>query len=684
MFSPSLFTIRTQNLQQCPCKGSYKAENFWPVEGYIGGLKMEPSNVVSMLLELLVDPILPAKASSRDSPPLSQQQSVAKQVHSVVLLYNYYHRKQNPELDFLPFDEFCKLAVSLRPNLLAHMKSTRKSDESELIDVANQDQLSLTEEKVMEACNISRSLDPLKSVPNVEGWPISKVAVLLVDCKMENCFLLFGSITEGVWSLIEKDVDASSFSSNVSSENGTKFYKKRKVIDGLQNTKFLRIGYSAVKEAAGVSETDVTVLGRYTVYSKSKEKAAARFFIMKCSQLINQEANQVPIRDLIQRLQGPLVKMSSSSWIITPAVEYFDLLPYAEVISEWFSRETISNSLQEPNLAEKKAVEDGAERTESNITKGVNIDLDSKPSSDNIESVQQKKNNTSCTMAECGSVKEAQDMDVNNSSVVPSQNRECQLNVNTLHVSEDQNMENKSTQHNSNGFTHPIKVVKVDPTMSLIDEDEGGKSACNKIWGYTDSEKDIQEEFSPVANNSHSNIEKLQNLLDSKGGALSQTALTILKRKKNELTLLQRMVDEDIALCEQKIQRILADVEDSLEIKLDTIIEGCNYAWEENHGGIRKSLEDQCLAPCTKMKSWAEAVLITQSPCEELDSICNKNIWTIPMYRVSLSDRGFQALVTVKGPDFEFSLGGDSCSNPSEARDSAAAQMLANLRSRQP
>ncbi|MED6144653.1 hypothetical protein PIB30_017753 [Stylosanthes scabra] len=640
---------------------------------------MEPSNVVSLLLELLVDPVLPAKASSRDSPPLSQQLSVAKQVHSVVLLYNYYHRKQNPELDFLPFDEFCKLAVSLRPSLLAHMKLTCKSDESYFIDVVNLYQLSLTEEKVMEACNISRSLDPLKSVPNVEGWPISKVAVLLVDCKMENCFLLFGSITEGVWSLIEKEVDASSFSSNVSSESGTKYYKKRKVIDGLQNTKFLQIGYSAVKEAAGVNDTDITVLGSYTVYSKSKEKAASRFFIMKCSQLINQEANQVPIRDLIQRLQGPLVKMSSSSWITTPVVEYFDLLPYSEVISEWFSREILSNSLQEPNLAEKIAVADGAEVTESNISKDVNIGLDSKPSSDNIESVQQKKN-TICTIAECGSVKEAQDMDVDNSSVLPSQNMECQLNVNTFHDSEDQNMENKSMQNDSNGFTHPIKVVKVDPTMSPIDE--GGISACNKIWGYTDSEKDIQEEFSPVANNSHSNIEKLQKFLDSKGEVLSQTALTVLKRRKNELTLLQRMIDEDIALCEQKIQRILADVEDGLEIKIDAIIEGCNYSWEGYNGGIRKNLEDQCLAPCTKMKSWTEAVLVTQSPCKELDSICNKNLWTIPMYRVSGSDGGFQALVTVKGPDFEFSLGGDLCSNPVEARDSAAAQMLANLRSR--
>ena len=163
-----------------------------------------------------------------------------------MLLYNYYHRKQHPELAFLAFDEFCKLALALRPSLSTHMKFTQKSSESELVDAVNQ--LSLTEEKIMEACNICRCLDPSKSVPNIKGWPISKVAVLLIDYKMKNCFLLFGSITEGVWSLIEKDVDTSSGSSEVSS--GTKCYKKRKVVDGLKK-KFLEVGYSAVKEAAG-------------------------------------------------------------------------------------------------------------------------------------------------------------------------------------------------------------------------------------------------------------------------------------------------------------------------------------------------------------------------------------------------------------------------------------------------
>lgn len=41
----------------------------------------------------------------------------------------------------------------------------------------------------------------------------------------------------------------------------------------------------------------------------------------------------------------------------------------------------------------------------------------------------------------------------------------------------------------------------------------------------------------------------------------------------------------------------------------------------------------------------------------------------------------FQANVRVKGLDFENSCEGNPCSFPHEARDSAAAQMLTNLRS---
>ncbi|CAI8606076.1 unnamed protein product [Vicia faba] len=68
-----------------------------------------------------------------DDPPLSQQQRVAKHVHSAVLRYNYYHKKQHPELAFVAFEEFCKLAVDLSPTLLAYLKFTQKPDQRTLL-----------------------------------------------------------------------------------------------------------------------------------------------------------------------------------------------------------------------------------------------------------------------------------------------------------------------------------------------------------------------------------------------------------------------------------------------------------------------------------------------------------------------------------------------------------------------
>ncbi|RVW76827.1 hypothetical protein CK203_043060 [Vitis vinifera] len=215
-------------------------------------------DVVRALLEYLVDPLLPAKSSSRSTPSLSQQQSVAKQVHAVVLLYNYYHRKQHQQLEFLGFEPFCKLAVVLKPSLLSHMKLMQILKTGELDDLENH--LSATEKMVMDACDISTSLNASKDVPNTEGWPISKVTVFLVDSRKENCVLLFSSVTQGVWSVIEKDVDAT----NHSLEGVKQIYRKKRTTKkstrdetGSDEASLQQLAFSAVKKAAGMLSSDL-------------------------------------------------------------------------------------------------------------------------------------------------------------------------------------------------------------------------------------------------------------------------------------------------------------------------------------------------------------------------------------------------------------------------------------------
>ena len=59
----------------------------------------------------------------------------------------------------------------------------------------------------------------------------------------------------------------------------------------------------------------------------------------------------------------------------------------------------------------------------------------------------------------------------------------------------------------------------------------------------------------------------------------------------------------------------------------------------------------------------------------------NYHIHDLLINLMILLEGGFQANVVVKALDSECSCGGNVCSFPDEARESAAAQMLANLRS---
>ncbi|KHN06212.1 hypothetical protein glysoja_031654 [Glycine soja] len=659
---------------------------------------MAPSDVcptedaVQAFIEHLVDPLLPTKATVQGNPTPSQQKLVAKQVRSAVLLYNYYHRKQHPELAYLPFNEFCKLAVVLRPPLLAYMQFMQNLKEEELTDVEKQ--LSFTEKMIMEACDVCKCLDASKDVPNIEGWPITKVSILLIDSKKENCFLLFSSITSGVWSVIEKVLDTSSQIKVQSSEvtSGSKQYKKRRVIKKsaqkelkVDEDVFLQVGYSAVKEATGINNTDIMLLESGTVYSESKEKAASRFYIMQCYRTTNEEVIQLPVQDLIKSLQGPLVSKSSRSWITTPVIDYFHVLPYSEIISKWISREAFSISLQDSRVTEKNVKVDTPEATDFYVNKDTFTSLGSKPNSDNIDSQKQKENNGSCTPALSYYINEPMEMDVNENSIFKSQNKEkCQdIIASTVQVGVDQENNNPYLKYNSNGSASAVKALKVDSTRMLIAE--GGVNnlaSLHKNYAHrpnTSSEKGKLVSFTPTANHSNSDLEKLQILSDSKK-ILSQTALAALIRKRNELALQQRKIEDEIAVCDKKIQRMLTDGEDDFKLKIESIVEGCNDTWVRNQERMR---EQQSLP--LKRKKLSEAVFLTQSPCQESHILftyntCHENNWVLPTYHLSHADGGFKANVTVKGVDFQCSFEGNVGSNPSEARESAAALMLTNLK----
>ncbi|KAK8925786.1 hypothetical protein KSP39_PZI018121 [Platanthera zijinensis] len=125
-------------------------------------------------------------------------------MQAVVILCNYYQRKQSSNSKFLGFRSFWETACICSPSLVDYLKFMC-NDAQSLDDLHNQ--LSITEKLVMDACDICTALNTLSVSCTIDEWPISKVAVFLVDAANEKCLLKNDSIILGSWSLVEKDIE---------------------------------------------------------------------------------------------------------------------------------------------------------------------------------------------------------------------------------------------------------------------------------------------------------------------------------------------------------------------------------------------------------------------------------------------------------------------------------------------
>ncbi|KAF6164789.1 hypothetical protein GIB67_000052 [Kingdonia uniflora] len=145
-------------------------------------------DVIQALKEHLVQPLLPTKPKVIETllgtPEMLEIGKVFGdlarfdvKMHAVVLLYNYYHIKVFPKLEYLDGESFCKVVVNAKQNLLAFMK-----DMSTLyIRAMLENQFSIIEQEIVDACNICTSLDAPKVAPRINEWPVSKIAILLTD-----------------------------------------------------------------------------------------------------------------------------------------------------------------------------------------------------------------------------------------------------------------------------------------------------------------------------------------------------------------------------------------------------------------------------------------------------------------------------------------------------------------------
>lgn len=526
---------------------------------------------VQALLESMVEPLLGrSSCKSKEAPTLDQQKSMAKQVDAVVLLYNYYYRKQHQDhkIEFLNFASFCQLAVVLKPSLMTYMKLMHRSDYTDVNNLESQ--LSLTEKAIMRACDISSTLDAAEVVPLSQKWPTSKVAVFLVDSRRENCLLMHSSMTCAVWSIIEKHLDVSSsylFDSKCRNKKkrANMFSTSLQYADG---SSLQELALSAATEATGINRSDLAVLESHLVYSLDKEKASARLYLVQSTKLVNEDF-KIPIRDVIESLQSPLIKKNPCEWSVAPAVEYFHLLPYREILSNWHSREWLSDGLQDLNVE---------------VVAGHAYDIQIGGSSSEKE--------------------------VNQENVAPPMIKSCITDYD----------DEKIDEAKRRGGMQGASAVGLSQLGSEQSED-----------GVT--------------------------TLASKEYAISQSALTVLRWKREKLHYQLRILEDEIALCNKTIQTELNEDKDS----------------------TNQLVEDQCVVQYSKGKRLSEAILTLQNQCQQLDQLCCRNNWVLPTYRVFPLEGGFVAKVIVKAADSEVISESKITESPREARESAAAHMIASF-----
>ncbi|KAL7121530.1 hypothetical protein ACP275_02G187700 [Erythranthe tilingii] len=636
--------------------------------------------VVQAFIETLVDPRLPLRVSINDPPDEDAHRSVARQMHAVVVLYNYYHRKPKPELEFLDFVPFSKLALSLRPNLIPFMKFTNESESIEFD--GNENGLSETEKAIKNACDITKALDANQDFLTIENCPVSKVAVLLIDSKRENCLLQFGSATEGVWSLIEKEVS----DEKLQEENTVGNKRKRKAVLDNDSQSLLQLAFDAVKAITGFDSSDLAVLEIHVTYSLSKEKSAVKFYMIECSQTFS-KSQTVPLDFLVESLQGPLAEKFDGSWsTILNIIEYCQMFPYLPFISSWLPRKDLcvpiliepfrssvpisasSNDGIDENIGNESGEEGQKKLKHSLESSGTAKKGGIFANKSNKKSNNSAKRDTSKTKSNIGLENRDNDGDKRSTrSLTRSISKDYNNNNNV--TGNRNNIDNgdsakKGLLPNSGKKTRNAETNGCPKVSPIISEDSNARKEYDDVEILSDNQNGIADENRLVRFEATNNTEA-KNVQDSED---LEIALAILYRKRQQLCTQICTMEDEYALYDDLIERLRDGGEVGLARKFtESILTG-----NENHDN-RKS-EKQTKLP--------DIFLPGQSSCQDLEYICVKNNWRLPKYFIVPSNGKFVSNVAVGSNDLKLSTEGSVGSTPLEARESAAAQMIVKIQTR--
>ncbi|XP_078172499.1 uncharacterized protein LOC144566353 [Carex rostrata] len=574
-------------------------------------------DAMEALLAELVQPLLPIKMNHNHKPSISQKEDVAKQMHAVVLLYNYYHRKQCPQLEFLSLETLCKVAVNKNESLLAYLGKT----------ILPSQNFSLVEKSITRACSISKALWD-HDARTIETWPVEKVAVFLADDKRERCFLERDSFVMGVFSLLEIEVEG------------------QKSEDLLED-----FTLSKVESQTGINRANLRTWYSRQSYSLSKEKARAMVYLMEYSKPpAGNKFVEIPIKDVLNNLKGPVITSGSIHEQMT-VVRFFLLLPYADIIFDWLSKPT-SELEKELEKRERKLTKSNKVEVKGELLNG-SLREKGKSGNDNPDNKRERNpslpsNNSSvkhvtsfagpsinCSLKNVTSISDLKPVMLGVG--VGNNSRELGVGVgnNSRELSTAKQITKDVKQENGN-ISKELMEVNSKPRSPI-------KRAIIETY--------VKQAIVPFA---------MKDI---------PSCVSRLMKIRDDLCENQRKLEDKVAQCEMDIETIRCEEEMTPEV--EKIIE----RWEKSissEGQLDAS--DGCLNPNKKKK------FKCRSSCQLLDDLCRDNKLPLPRYHVHPISNGlYMASATIKSKGIDCMAEIDSGKNPHEAREHAASFLMKKM-----
>ncbi|KAK6142731.1 hypothetical protein DH2020_023079 [Rehmannia glutinosa] len=612
-------------------------------------------DVLQALMEALVYPLLPLGVS--DVPPSEDDhKSVAKQMHAVVLLYNYQYRKHKPELVFLDFVSFCKLTVVIKPTLISFMKLTVESEPMKSNIAENH--LSVTEKAIKDACDIAVALDASRDFPNTDGWPISKVAVLLIDSKKEDCML----------------------------QRKIGYKRKRSSLKAsTYDTEFLQLAYDAVKDFNGICSSDLEVLETHVTYSLGKEKSATRFYMMQYAGSFSVNET-VPLKYLVESLQGPVAeKLDCGSWKTTPVVEFYHMLPYVEFISCWLSGEDLCLPSLNGRIAQSTMNGCKKELTQSRtsslpvpIYNGNDLDHSDNNSMRIKVNSSDKIANENCDDNKCknssgGNINlEISDTDsektVIDDNVIDKLNKKHDI-ANSAEREESltycEILDKDGDKCEKDSLSGPLSGLKTMNTSDLT-------KTCTKS---EDTSKKLNSKIRVYHHRRKNNLSTQNDaLVREDGGNLKSNNCELMK--SGEYVGLLKSHN-----AQRRDDKVVSENKGDVTISCDqNVIDAASNQLVQFEAKTKSDIKLQSVSASEELQN---ALSLLYRKRQELHSQISKMEDTLALYENDITrirDGKFVSNVIVQGKDCDLHSKGGSESKPYEARESAAAQMIAKIR----